>query len=373
MEIRKATRSRRPLRIAVTGPTGGGKSYTALRLAHALCPTGKRVGLIDTENSSSSVYANAPNPDGGTFDFDVIDLSLEQGRYSPTNYVNAINAFEKAGYPVLVIDSISHAWAGEGGVLYIVDRAAEKSATKNTFDAWRKGTPEQQRFIDRLLNFKGHLIVTMRSKTEYVIEENDRGKKVPRKVGLSPVQRDGVEYEFDIGFELDQDHRLSVSKTRLSSLADMAPRPNPGADIGKLLLDWYNEAPEQKPPMEGITPGIADYDDGSPDGPIPMPTTNGQHYATKGTPDSLRAAFYAKWGEYMPSLRIKDGASKEEVAAREAEIENSKALFLQNYFKVSHLRDIKPDDARRFEDRLRKLTQQEFNEKADAALRGMMT
>jgi hypothetical protein len=364
MEIKKAQRSRRPLRIAVTGPTGGGKSFTALRLAHAVAQGGK-VGVIDTENSSSSVYANAPNPDGGVFDFDVIDLSLEPGRYSPTNYVNAINAFEKAGYPVLIIDSISHAWSGEGGVLYIVDRAAEKSSSKNTFDAWRKGTPEQQRFIDRLLNFNGHLIVTMRSKTEYVIEENERGKKVPRKVGLSPVQSDGVEYEFDIGFELDQDHRLTVSKTRLSSLADLSPRQNPGADIGAMLLAWYNDAPTPPAPakLEGITPGIADYDDGSPDGPIPLPTGE--------IPASLKAAFWDKFGNYMPPLRKKDGASPEEIESREAQINAAKAAFLQKAVGVTRLRDIPASQAAAFEAKLRGYTQDAFNAKADAILMGV--
>jgi energy-coupling factor transporter ATP-binding protein EcfA2 len=347
MLIRKAERTQRHLRVALSGPTGAGKTYTALRMAMALVREGGRLGIVDTENSSSSVYAGQPNPDGGVFDFDVIDLSQEQGRYSPSNYIRAWEAFANAGYAVILTDSISHAWAGDGGVLSIVDRASEKEKG-NSFAAWRKGTPEQQRFIDLLLNYPGHHIVTMRSKMEYVLEEDSRGRKVPRKVGLSPVQRDGVEYEFDVGFEVDTDHVLTVSKTRLSWL-DGYREPNAGASVGKKLLEWYTSATPAPTP-------IADYDDGSPDGPVPLPQYN---------PESLRRAFFAKWNELFPVPTQKQGFTKEEVEEIKLRHDEAYRKCLRAWFNVSSLNDVPADMGQKFEEFLRTKSLDDFKAAVD--------
>lgn len=241
--IKKATKTAARGRVALIGPSGSGKTWTALEIARAL---GQRVCVIDTERGSASKYSDR-------FDFSVLELDT----FAPGTYVEALRAVEAEGFDVVVVDSLSHAWMGKDGALEQVDKAAARSQSRNSFDAWRQITPQHNRLVDALLACKAHLVVTMRSKTEYVIEEDSRGKKVPRKVGLAPVQRDGLEYEFDVVGEMDLDHRLSVSKSRCAELAD-AVIERPGADLGKTLRAWLSDgvardpapAPAQDAPQE---------------------------------------------------------------------------------------------------------------------------
>jgi hypothetical protein len=206
MAFKKAIRSQAKARIAIDGPAGAGKTYTALIFASAF---GKRVAVIDTERGSASKYANE-------FEFDVMELPS----YHLQTYIDAIHEAATEGYPVLVIDSISHAWAGTGGALDMADKSASKYQG-NRFAAWRDVTPLQNAFIDAMLNYPGHLIVTMRSKMEYAIIEDEKGKKVPKKMGMAPVQREGVEYEFDVVADMDMDHTFIVTKTRYRELTDV--------------------------------------------------------------------------------------------------------------------------------------------------------
>src|SRR5690606_31243306 len=159
-------------------------------------------------------------------DFDVCELES----FSPRAYVDAIHAAAAAGYPVLVIDSLSHAWSGKDGALEQVERRASNAAGK--FGAWREVTPMHNELVDTILGYPGHVIATMRVKTEYLVEENERGKKTVRKVGLAPVQRDGMEYEFDLVGDMDHAHTLTVTKTRCSALDGKAIR-RPGADVAE--------------------------------------------------------------------------------------------------------------------------------------------
>jgi len=181
-EIKKASKSQAKARIALMGPPGSGKTFSALNVAHHL---GKRVILIDTERGSASKYADE-------FDFEVIELDS----FNPKTYIAAIQAAEEAGADVIIVDSLSHAWVGKDGALEMVDRAA--SSSKNSFTAWKDVTPLHNALVDAILRSKAHIFVTLRTKTEYVIEANERGRLTPRKVGLGAVQRDGIEYEFDV-------------------------------------------------------------------------------------------------------------------------------------------------------------------------------
>ena len=193
--IKKATKEAVRLRFALIGPSGSGKTFSVLAIATQL---GQRVIVIDTERGSAAKYADL-------FSFDVLELDT----FAPDTYCDAIRACEDAGADVVVIDSLSHAWMGKDGALEMVDKAAARSNSRNSFDAWRSVTPQHNRLVDTMLRCKPHLLVTMRSKMEYVIEEDGRGKKVPRKVGLAPVQRDGLEYEFDVLGEMNADHQMS--------------------------------------------------------------------------------------------------------------------------------------------------------------------
>lgn len=224
--FKRATKSQAKLRMALMGPSGSGKTYTALSVAASI----GRVAVIDTEHGSASKY-------GDRFTFDVLELT----DYHPKQYIDAIQAAGEAGeYDTLVIDSLSHAWNGTGGVLEIVDKAAKRSDTKNTFAAWRDATPLHNQLVEALLAAPLHLIVTMRSKTEYVLERDERGKMFPRKVGLAPVQREGMEYEFDVVAEMDMQNTLTVTKTRIPKLTGKVI-PYPGAALGDTLKAWLLE------------------------------------------------------------------------------------------------------------------------------------
>lgn len=230
--FKKATKKTAKARIALMGPSGSGKTVTALLVATGL---GTRIAVIDTENDSASKYAGA----FGGLDFDV--LALES--FSPERYVEAIQAAEAAGYEVIVVDSLTHAWSGKDGALEQVDRAAKRSQSGNSFMAWRDVTPMHNRLVDAIVRCKCHIIATMRTKTEYVLEEVTRGGKTtkqPKRVGLAPVQRDGMEYEFDIVADITLDHDLIVTKTRCQ-LLDGAVVSKPGKGFGATVSAWLSD------------------------------------------------------------------------------------------------------------------------------------
>ncbi len=233
-KFQKATRRTSKLRLALCGPSGSGKTYSALSIASGL---GRKVAVIDTEYGSASLYADE-------FDFDA--LCLES--FSPDSYVEAIHAAEVAGYDVIVIDSLSHAWAGSDGALEQVDNA--KAKEKNSFTAWRNVTPKHNAMVDAIVRCKAHVIATMRSKVEYVLEDGGSGKKVPRKVGMAPVQRDGMEYEFTICGDLDPDHNLFITKSRCREF-DNKRIHNPGRPMAERLLAWLAQGkPEVAPDQQ---------------------------------------------------------------------------------------------------------------------------
>jgi hypothetical protein len=232
----RASKEQAKARIALTGPTGSGKTYTALIVAGGL---GERVAVIDTERGSASKYADE-------FTFDTLQLTS----FEPSALVDALAVAAHAGHDVLVVDSFSHFWSGTGGILEQVDNAAKRVGGVNSFAGWKEARPMERAMIDALLAYPGHVIVTMRAKTEYVVESDERGRKVPRKVGLKPDQRDGIEYEFDIVGELDQENTLVVSKSRAKSLSGMVTH-KPDTRFAEVVLEWLNAG---RP-----APTVADY------------------------------------------------------------------------------------------------------------------
>jgi len=240
--FKKAVKEKLNGRIALDGPSGGGKTMTALRIGMSMLPPGGRMAVIDTERGSARKYV-------GEFgiDFDVIELET----FEPQTYVKAINEAAKAKFPVLVIDSMSHAWSGSGGLLEQVDDFAKRSQSGNTFAAWKQGTPIQTQFIEAILSYPGHVIVTMRSKTEWVIETNAKGKSVPRKIGMAAIQRDGMEYEFDIFADINADHEMVITKTRCPLFVDKII-DRAGEDFGRVYLGWLNSGVSR--PVEAAAP-----------------------------------------------------------------------------------------------------------------------
>lgn len=227
--FKPASKEKSKLRMAITGPSGSGKTFTALTLAQHL---GSNVALIDTERGSASKYA-------GRFKFDVAQLTS----FHPNKYIEAITAAGRMGFDVLIVDSLTHAWFWE------LDASAN-SSSGNSFTAWAKLRPIERALIDALLSSPAHVIVTMRTKTEWVIEQttNKRGDSVsqPRRVGTAPVQASGIEYEFDLAGELDLAHILTISKSRCPELAD-SQLHCPGQELATCLLGWLEDGVEPTP------------------------------------------------------------------------------------------------------------------------------
>lgn len=237
IQFQRAERRRARLRLGLSGPSGAGKTYSALLLAFGL--EDGPIAVIDTEHQSASLYAHL-----GEY-----AVATMEAPYSPDRYVEYIHAAEAAGYKTIIIDSLSHAWAAEGGALDQVDRRAANNANK--FGAWREVTPMHNRLVEAMLQSPAHIIATMRSKTEYVLEAvttNGRTTQVPRKVGMAPVQRDGMEYEFTVFLDLATDHTALPSKDRTGLFAAWAGRIDP--KVGGMLRDWLESGVEVLPPPE---------------------------------------------------------------------------------------------------------------------------
>lgn len=230
ISFQKARKQSVPARIAISGPSGSGKTYTSLEFATALLVgTGKRAALVDTEGNSASLY-------GDLFDFDSFALST----YDPRVANDAIAAAEDAGYGAIVFDSLSHFWMGEGGALDIVERSKSKYGG-NRWAAWAEVTPMHNQLVTKILNTNMHVLVTMRSKTEWVIEESG-GKKSPKAVGTDPIMRDGIEYEFSLFGEMDRERNgITFMKSRCPNLQGKTFF-KPGADVIKIYQDWMADA-----------------------------------------------------------------------------------------------------------------------------------
>jgi len=229
LEFRKAVKRDAKLRLAVCGPSGSGKTYTLLKLATEL---GGPIAAVDTERGSASKYADI-------FEFDVMEL----GSYDPRALISIIDTAAANRYQVLCIDSLSHFWMGKDGELDQVDRAARRMQTPNSFAAWKQVTPIHNALIDKIISAPLHVLISLRSKTEWVLERDDKsGKTAPRKVGLAPVMRDGIEYEFDVCGDMDQENTLVITKSRCPRLAG-GVFPQPGKELAEVLKEWLGGAP----------------------------------------------------------------------------------------------------------------------------------
>lgn len=238
MQFKKATKEQSKLRLALFGPSGSGKTFTALRLAAGI--TGK-TAVIDTERGSASKYADR-------FEFDVLELG--KGSRAIEHYTQAIKAAGDAGYENLIIDSLSHAWFE---LLAEVEKIAKAKYRGNTWSAWSEGTPKQRALVDAILDFDGHIIATMRVKTEWVTEQTGQGKLKPVRVGLAPQQGKGIEYEFDLLGELTQDHIMTISKDRTGRFQDRIIEM-PDEDMGQELAEWLQDGIPPRPRPQSDEP-----------------------------------------------------------------------------------------------------------------------
>ena len=233
ISFQKAVREKVWLKVLLTSPSGGGKSYSALRLAEGIASKcGSRVAYIGTEGSRDLYYSNE-------FDYDVIHLDAP---FTIDKYIEAINAAIDGGYKVLIIDTISAEWQ-------TLNDTHDKMPG-NSFQNWGKLKPKHQSFIDKILLSPIHIICTGRGKDEWVLEENSNGKKVPKLVGLGTQSDKNINYNFTVTFSLDQDTHIA------SAVKDNTHIFNNKYEVlterdGVALYDWANSSdiPAEVKPM----------------------------------------------------------------------------------------------------------------------------
>ena len=224
MQIRKSARHAAKMRMAIQGPSGSGKTYSSILLAKGLVKDLSRVVVIDTENNSADLYSHLG-------DYNVMAFSRP---FSPERFIQAIEESEIAGMEVIIIDSISHEWEGEGGIL-----ESHANMPGNSFTNWSKLTPRHNAFVQRMLSSSAHVIATIRSKQDYVISDKN-GKMVPEKVGLKGVTRDSMDYEFTLVFDMQMNHQAKVSKDRTGLFNSKEPR-NLNEEVGHRIAQWCSE------------------------------------------------------------------------------------------------------------------------------------
>jgi hypothetical protein len=249
---RKATGGGARLRAVLAGTSKSGKSYGGLTILTTLRDTLNELNVPIRGNGKiigiDSEYGRLNEHYGRMFDFDVHEIY----DFSAKSYANTLKTAIDNDYSFILMDQITNEWAGKGGVLEVANAMQNAAGSRyNSFTIWGPVNPIHQEFMDAISMCPVHIICTMRSKQDYVMEEyiKDNGQKshTVKKLGLAPVQRDGVEYEFDIYGQINQDHVLTIeTRGELSRyLGDRKFLPGPHVDepgevgeIGKIVGKW---------------------------------------------------------------------------------------------------------------------------------------
>lgn len=226
LQFVKAIRTTTKIKMAITGPSGSGKTYSSLAIASGIT---SKIALLDTEVGSASLYSDI-------FDFDTLVISPP---FTADKFIEAINVAEAAGYDLLIIDSLSHAWAGDGGALERKEQLDARGGRQNAYTNWGPVKKEQSRLKEAILQSKMHVICTLRAKQEHALS-NENGKNKVQKLGMAPIAEPGAEYEYSILFELGMNHDAIAGKDRTGLFDGQILRPS--ADTGRMIKEWLNSS-----------------------------------------------------------------------------------------------------------------------------------
>lgn len=251
-EVKKAVREKIFPKIALIAPSGGGKTYSALRLATGMAEeikaeTGKDASILlaNTEQKRGYYYADE-------FAYDIVDI---EAPHEPEKYVDLINFAIESNYSILIIDSSSHEWEGKGGCLELQQRAG------GTYQAWAKITPRHSRYISAIADSSLIIIATMRAKDQYEVGKDEKGKVTVQKIGAGAKQRDGFEYEFTCTFMLDvKTNTAEVEKDNTHLFESAGPKLLTEED-GKRIIKWANSGTTYTPPKRVIEPPEIESED----------------------------------------------------------------------------------------------------------------
>lgn len=231
MQLKQSQRQQVKLRLGLSGASGFGKTKSALLLAYGMTQDWSKIAVIDTENSSASLYSDLGN-------YNVLDL---QAPYSPERYIQAIEMCEKSNISVIILDSITHEWNGAGGCLDIHEKLGGR------FQDWAQVSPRHQAFINKILQSSCHIITTARRKVDYSLDLGSNGKTQVIKHGTKEITREGFEYELTINFELVNDNHLAKASKDRTGLFMNKPEFIITSETGKLILDWCNSGILKQP------------------------------------------------------------------------------------------------------------------------------
>ena len=241
-QIKKAKREKIYCKIALMAPSGGGKTYSALRLATGMAQeiereTGKKAKILmgNTEQKRGYYYADE-------FDYDIVDI---EAPHNPEKYVDFINFAVEQGYDILIIDSTSHEWEGRGGCLELHQQAGGQ------YQSWAKVTPRHNKFIEAIADSPIHLIATMRGKDQYEMSKDDRGKATVQKLGVGAKQRDGFEYEFTCTFLIDQKTNMAEVQKDNTHIFENETATLLTESYGEKIMRWANSGEGYTPPVRG--------------------------------------------------------------------------------------------------------------------------
>ncbi len=305
MAFHKAVKEQSKLRLALCGLAGAGKTFSAISIASAMSKLIRdsghgegRIAVIDSERKSASLYADK-------FDFDVAELES----FSPLTYAQQIQDAEAAGYDIIVVDSLSHAWAGKDGALDQKDQASDRGG--NSWTAWRTVTPKHNALVDALVGSKSHVIATMRTKMEYV-QEVTNGKTEIKKVGLAAIQREGMEYEFTLVGDIDMTHAMRISKTRCDgaiNIGDLFEKP--GEHFAKKVYGWLTSGAAPQRPTPAPSPIQSTNTQGS-------GATQDEAAAQLTPPNEISTAIDAVFATYLADMKAATNLTALDKAATSA-------------------------------------------------------
>lgn len=250
--------------VAFTGPSGAGKTLGSLKVAKGMMDAKyggdltdsekwKKIGVIDTEHSRSKIYANTTGFGLEIHSFIHLDFTAP---FSVDRLDKAVLALKSHGCEVIIIDSLSHFWEGDGGILDLQQKYG------GNFQAWREVNPTYGKFISIVTGERHEvdILACMRAKQAYEVTENEVGKLKVEKLGLKPVQRDSLEYEFQIVFGIDMDH--NAFRLKDNSGAFNTPRKLE-TDVGEIIYNWLKTGvdvlAEERKEKEAIIQTIQGY------------------------------------------------------------------------------------------------------------------
>lgn len=237
-QVTEAQREKMKAVIGFIGCSGSGKTAGALLTAYGMMREAypdipeenvwKKIGVIDTEHNRAKLHVGLVYGETKVGSFLHLDFPPP---YTTERYNTAVGVMKQAGVEVIIIDSLSHNWQGEGGIV-----ETHGGMSGNSFQNWGKLASETTKLIKTLTQNDVHILATLRTKTEYVVESDSNGRMAPRKVGTKPVQKDEMEYEFMLNFVIDIEHVATTSKDN-TQLFEGHPQKIT-ADVGRKLYQW---------------------------------------------------------------------------------------------------------------------------------------